>query len=181
MPSTLDWRNQRFYNLFKKKDKQVRLSLNQTQLDYQVGWRQAAQNSFGCATACRWRQIRIRMRVKYAGKGLHKSKTNELFLTFSLRISAAVTICLSPNPQMLDPLPWATFTSCKWHCNCYANANANATDTLGHVWPVAGGQDVEVDLSTEIIKQHFQVSAKKSPRNETWKMQSAAHTICSVY
>jgi len=62
-----------------------------------------------------------------------------------------------------------------------ANANANATDTLGHVWPVAGGQDVEVDLSTEIIKQHFQVSAKKSPQNEAWKMQSAAHTICSVY
>ncbi|KRK05506.1 uncharacterized protein Dyak_GE28253, partial [Drosophila yakuba] len=61
---------------------------------------------------------------------------------------------------MLDPLPWATFTSCKWYCNCncncYANANSNAADTLGHVWPVAGGQDVEVDLSTEIIKQHFQ-------------------------
>lgn len=31
--------------------------------------------------------------------------------------------------------------------------------SLGHVCSaVAGGQDVEVDLSTEIIKQHFQVS-----------------------
>lgn len=51
-----------------------------------------------------------------------------------------------------------TRRQCDGHLGTSADAPAAAAA------PAAGGQDVEVDLSTEIIKQHFQVSSTWSGR-----------------
>lgn len=50
-----------------------------------------------------------------------------------------------------------TRRQCDGHLGTSADARARARDACAA--PAAGGQDVEVDLSTEIIKQHFQVSS----------------------